>query len=89
MRKRETFLAQQDIAAVTGADRDDRVVLREMADPAAIGIDVEQRMHPAIPFAILLRIEPPNRDVAHACHDAHAQDDVDRVGDFEADFGER
>ena len=30
--ERETFLAKQHVAAVTGADRDDRVVLREMAD---------------------------------------------------------
>ncbi len=85
----ETFFREQDIATVTGADRDDRVVLRKMADPAAVGIDVEQRMQAAIPFAILLPFEPPNRDLAHARHDAHAQDDVDRVGDFEADFGER
>ena len=34
--ERETFLAQEDVAAVTGADRDDGVVLREMADPAAL-----------------------------------------------------
>ena len=28
-------------------------------------------------------------DVAHARHDAHAEHDVDRVGNFEADFGQR
>ena len=49
--ERETFLAEQNIAAVTGADRDDRVVLRKMADEPAIGIHIEQRMHAAIPFA--------------------------------------
>ena len=37
----ETFLAQQNVAAVAGADRDDRVVLREMADEAALRIDIE------------------------------------------------
>ena len=53
--QRETFLAQQHVAAVTGADRNDRVVLREMADEAALGIHIEQRMHAAIPFAVLAR----------------------------------
>ena len=54
MRKRETFLREQNISAVTGADRDDGVVLREMADEPAFGIDVEQRMRAAIPFAVRL-----------------------------------
>ena len=48
----ETFFAQQNVAAVTGADRDDRVVLRKMADEPPLRIDIEQRMHAAIPFRI-------------------------------------
>ena len=40
MRKRETFLAQQNIAAVTGADRNNRVVLRKMADETPRRIDI-------------------------------------------------
>ena len=50
--KGETFLAQEHIAAVTGADRDDGVVLREVADPAVLGIDLEKRMDAAIKFGI-------------------------------------
>src|SRR6266404_5344798 len=38
--KRETFFREQNIAAVTGTDRDDRIVLREMADEAPRRIDV-------------------------------------------------
>ena len=53
--EREAFLAEQNISAVTGADRDDGVVLRKMADEPAIGIHIEKRMHAAIPFAIRLR----------------------------------
>ena len=40
--QRETFFAQQDVAAVTGADRDNRVVLRKMTDEAPLRIDIEQ-----------------------------------------------
>jgi hypothetical protein len=47
----EAFLAQQDVAAVTGADRDDGVVLREMTDPAPLGLRSSKRMDPAIEFA--------------------------------------
>ncbi len=87
--QRETFFAQQHIAAVTGADRDDRVVLRKMADEAAIRIDIEQRMHAAIPFRLRIAAEPLDRDLPHARHDSHAEHDVYGIGDFESDFRER
>ena len=48
----ETLLAQKNIAAVTGPDRDDGVVLREMADPAALRVEVEQGMDAAIEFRV-------------------------------------
>ncbi len=50
--EREAFLAQQNVSAVTGADRNDRVVLRKMADQPAIGIHIEERMDAAIPFRL-------------------------------------
>ena len=39
--QRQTFLAEQNVSAVTGADRDDRVVLREVADKPAFRVDIE------------------------------------------------
>ena len=38
----ETLLAQQNVAAITGADRNDRVVLRKMTDEAALWIYIQQ-----------------------------------------------
>ena len=74
--QRETFLAQQNIAAVTGADRDDRVVLRKMTDEPPIRIHIEQRMHTTIPFHLWIIAQPFERDLPHARHDSHAEHDV-------------
>ena len=46
--QREAFLAQQRVAAVTAADRPDRVVLRKMTDEAALRIEIERAMQAAI-----------------------------------------
>src|SRR5204862_277989 len=48
--QRQTFFRKEDVPAVTGTNRDDRVVLREMTNEASLRIDIEQRMHSAIPF---------------------------------------
>ena len=89
MRSARHFLLKQDVAAVTGANRDDRVVLRKMTDEAPLRIDIEQRMHPAVPFRLWIAAEPFDRDLPHARHDAHAEHDVDGIGDFEPDLGQR
>ena len=89
MRRARHFFAEQDVAAVTGADGDDRVVLRKMADEAALRVDVEQRMDAAIELGVGLFPEPLGRLPAHPRHDAHAQDDIDRIGNFKADLGQR
>src|SRR5947208_71687 len=44
----KTFLAQQNVTAVTGTDGNDRVVLWKMTDESALRIDVQQRMHAAV-----------------------------------------
>ena len=85
----ETFLAEENVAAVARADRNDRVVLWEMADEPAFRIEIEQRVHAAVPFRVRVFAEPLHRDFSHARHDPHAEHDVDGIGDFEADFGER
>ena len=60
-----------------------------MADETAVGIYVEEGMSSAIPFALGIVSQSLYRDGTHPRHDPHAQDDVDRVGNFEADFGKR
>ena len=86
--QREAFFPEQHVAAVIGADRDDRVVLRKMGDEAALGIDVEHAVQAAwLKSPSVAELVP--RDLAHARHDAHAQHDVDRVGHLDADLGQR
>ena len=72
----ETFFAQQDVPAVTRAYRNDRVVLRKMTDETALGINVQQRMHAAVPFCIWIVAEPSDCDLAHARHDSHVESDI-------------
>ena len=85
--QRETFLAEQRVAAVAAADRPDRVVLREMADEAPLGIEIERAMQSAVEIVgIAQHFE---RRAAHPRHDSHAERDIDAVGDFDADLGER
>jgi hypothetical protein len=45
-------------------------------------------MSSAIPFTLGIVAQPLHRDGTHPRHDPHAQDDVDRVSNFEADFGQ-
>ena len=46
-------------------------------------------MHAAIPFCVRVVAEPLNRDFSHARHDPHAEDDINGIGNFEADLGKR
>ena len=57
-RKRQALLPQQHVAAVVGADRDDRVVLREMGDEAALGINVEHAVQALGELAVRRRVDP-------------------------------
>ena len=46
-------------------------------------------MDPAVPLRFHVMAEPFHGDRAHAGHDSHAEYDVFRIGDFEANLGER
>src|SRR5438477_4659948 len=48
----QTFFRKEDVSAVTGANRDDRVILGKMTNEAPFRIDIEQRMDPAVPFCL-------------------------------------
>ena len=83
----ETFLAQQNVAAVVGGGGDDGVVLREMGDVAVLGIQVQHAMQAAV--EILARTQMLISHLPHARHDSHAQHHIDGVRQLDADFVER
>ncbi len=59
--QRETFLAEQRVAAVTAADRDNRVVLRKVANQAPLGIQIERAMNSAIEVVGVRRVARARR----------------------------
>ncbi len=85
----QALLGKKNIPAVTGADRNDRVVLREMANQAACRVQLEEGMRSAIPFRLRFGLEQVERHLPHAGHDPHAQDNVDGIGDLKPDLGQR
>ena len=85
----QTFLAQQNIPAVTGSDRDDGVILREVTNETAFRIHIQERMDSAVPFPFWIVAEAFDCDLPHPRHDAHAQHHILGIGNFEADFGQR
>jgi hypothetical protein len=80
--EREALLAEEDVAAVAGTDRPDRVVLGEVADEPALRVQVEHRVEAAIEVGRVA--EHPEGARPHARHDPHVQDDVDAVGQLDA-----
>ncbi len=52
------------------------------------GIEIEEGMDAAIEFRVGFFAQLFRGDRAHPGHDPHAQDDVDRVGDFVTDLGQ-
>ena len=85
--QREAFLAEQCVAAVIRPHGDDRVVLRKMRDVTALGIHIQRAMEAAIEIIALAKMFPG--DTAHAGHHAHRERDIDGIGEFHADLGER
>ena len=85
--QREALLSEQRVSAVSGSDRPDGVVLREVRDVAALRIAVGDRVKSAV--EVVRTREPVERDLAHPGHDPHVQDDVDRVRELDAEHRER
>ena len=84
--QREALLPEQRVPAVAGADGPDGVVLREVADVAALRIEIGDGVDAAIEARRIS--EAVERDLPDAGHDPHVEHDVDRVGDLDADHGE-
>ena len=45
-------------------------------------------MDATVPFRLRIVAEALNCDLAHPGHDSHVENDVNGIGDFEADFGQ-
>ena len=46
-------------------------------------------MHAAVPLRVWIVPEPFHSNLTHACHDPHIQNDIFRIGNLEADLGQR
>jgi hypothetical protein len=55
-----------------------------VADEAALGVAVERRVQAAV--EVVRVAQHVERRAAHAGHDAHVEDDVDAVGELDADL---
>ena len=84
----EALLAQQNVAAVSGVDGADGVLFRELNNVSLFRIDVSFGMQAADEvvggFAQVFKSL-----FAHTGHDVHVQDNIDGVGNLDADFSER
>ena len=85
--KRMAFLAEQRVAAVTGAKAHDRELLREVHDETLVRVELAGRMQAANELS--LARDAFERRRSHARHDAHVEHDVGRVGDLNAATGVR
>ena len=75
-----TFLAEQGIAAIAGAEALDAEFFREMHDESTIRIQVTDRMQTLDEGPFLL--DARQGRLAHASHDSHVDDDIRAVTDF-------
>src|SRR5690349_23865023 len=80
----ETYFAEQGIAAVTAADRPNRIVLRKMTDKASLRIKIEGTMQTAI--KVIGIAQHLKRALTHSGHETHAEHDIDTVGNLNSDF---
>ena len=84
--QRKALFAQKHVAAVTGIDRPDGVILGEMQNVAFAFVDIRSRVQAFDEIAVLAH--GFQNVFAHPGHDGHVQYDVDAVREFDAAFGE-
>ena len=74
--QREALLAEQDVSAVSGIDRDDGVVLRELADISLLFVHIALGVKTLHPVGVLVA-ERVENCLAAAGHDCHVEHDID------------
>ena len=80
--QRVALLAEQRVAAVTGAEAFDREFLGKVHDKAALGIELADGVQPAHEIPVVR--DTLERGSAGARHDQHVEHDVGAVGDLHA-----
>ena len=85
--QRKAFFAQQHVAAVARIAAPDGVVLGELEDVATFFAQFTFSVQP--PDKIVAVAQHIKDLLADTGHNGHADDDVDRIGDFNAHFGKR
>ena len=83
----EALLTQEHVAAVCGVHGNDRVILGEVHDVSLFGVDVARAVEALDEIPVFTQLIQAH--FAHAGHDHHVQNDIDGVGYFDADLGER
>ena len=86
--QRKALFAEQDVAAVARVDRPDRVVLGEVDDIPVLLLEFRLGVQAADKIVGLIA-QLIKSGLSHTGHDVHVQNDIGRVGQLNADFGER
>ena len=85
--KSKALLAEEDVSAVSGVDGDDGVILRELADITLLGVDVAAAVQSANPVVAVA--QSIHNLLADSRHDSHVENDIDGVGQLNANLRER
>ena len=81
----KALFAQQNVSAVTGVDRNNGVVLGELADISLFLVDVAFAVKSSDPVVAVA--ENVKNGLAHSCHDCHVEHNINGIGDFDTDLG--
>ena len=83
--QREALFAQKHVSAVVGVDGHNKVFFGEMADISLFFGEFRVRVKSLYEVAVAERVE---NFLTNSRHNSHIENDVDRVGEFDTDFGE-
>ena len=84
----EALLAEENVSAVCGVDRPDSVLFGELNDVSVLGVNVSLGVETS--YEIVGGIaEVLESLLAHTSHDVHVENNVDRIGNFNAYLSER
>ena len=85
--QRQALFPEQGVAAVARTHRNNLVLLRKVGDVAALWIAIEDRVGSTVELLPNPQMIPGH--FSHTRHDPHVQDDIDRICQLDAYFGQR
>ena len=83
----EALLAEKNVSAVSGVYGDNCIVLRELADISVFGINITFCVEASNPVVAVA--ENVHNSLTDTSHDSHVENNIDRVGDLNADLCKR